>query len=1118
MKAFFSNNQADISTGKGFPFSIVLIVILISIAPAILNIFGISFASGVYDFNISDIAEKGLNKPALADEMFYALKGGLQHGLLEWSSVVVALLTVILSFIHYRNNGEFTVPVIGIALVSSGFMDMFHTLAAMRLIDASAENKDLIPFTWALSRGFHSIILVVGASIVLYFFQQKEQQTRNRTRIIAVVSFAFIAVAYGLVHLAATNAVLPQTQFPNNIITRPYDVVPLLILIFAVFPLWHLHKRKPSLFTAALILALVPDITLEAHMAFGSSALFDNHFNIAHFLKIIAYLVPFIGLMLDYAFSYEQLSHEVERTQQAQKALLAAKRVAESTSIRMEAILTTAADAIINIDEKGTIVSFNKSACAMFGYETHEILGKNVNILMDYDNQRAHDSYLSKYHNDGKKYTIDQTREEMAVRSNGEFFPIDLSVSEIRTEDEHLYTAFIRDITQRTQAELELRDAKTRAEETTKMKSEFLANMSHEIRTPMNGVIGTIGLLLDTKLSNQQRYYAQTTMRSADALLSLINDILDFSKIEAGKVEIEAVDFNIQTLMQDILEMQALKNADRSVELLFYFEEDAVTNVVGDPGRIRQIVTNLLSNAGKFTEKGHISLNISSHKDEEGDIIFRIEVEDTGIGVPIDKQERIFNKFDQADNSTTRNFGGTGLGLSICKSLATLMGGEIGIKSEFGMGACFWVTIKLKESHNFIEEEIGSHFEVLANKKILSVDDSDLANMIISDQLKPFGCDVTCVSSGKAAVSELKQAVEQGAPYNIVIMDYCMPEIDGEMLAKLIRSENDISETPMVLVTSAPMNMDSAKIQDCGFSGYIVKPLFPKEIVHITAMVLNDRKGDNMSLITRNNIVKKDHKEPDNVKFDQTQILLVEDNPVNQMIATAILENMGCQVSLAANGIEAISMFKQGKFNLIFMDCQMPLMGGLEAAEKIRDLERKSNLVRTPIIAFTANAMDGDREDCLQAGMDDYVSKPVAKNDMSNMLSKWLEHKEEPLKAEDGVKKSSNAIDYDILDNLKDITNGQHIQILKLFLEMSEETIPAILAAINSNDATDLKRKAHYFKSSSEQIGATRLSGLVRELENFGKSESFIGIEPVLNNFVSHSEVVMDEITKYIAK
>ncbi len=1118
MNLQYSTDENLLLTGKNFPFAIVLIVIAISTLPVILNLFGANFSSELHSFNIGNLASKNIQKHDLDDEMFFALRGGLQHALLEWSSVIIALMTVLLSFIHYHNNRELTVPIIGIALVSSGFMDMFHTLAAMRLIEGVAENTDLIPFTWALSRGFHSIILVVGVSIIL--FLPKQRTSLSGLRIVGVVSLSFIGIAYALVYMSATSSILPQTQFPDSLITRPYDAVPLFILILSAPLFWRLHKRKPTLFTAALLLALVPDIALEIHMAFGSSALFDNHFNIAHFLKIIAYIVPFVGLMLDYIYAYTLLAQEAEEKQQAQEALLKSKKMAESTSVRMEAILSSAADAIITIDKKGSILSFNKAACEIFGYRTGEILGKNIKILMDVENQKAHDNHLANYSKTGEKHMIDNTREEMAIRNNGEFFPIDLSVSEVKSEGEHIYTAFIRDITERKQAERDLRLAKVQAEETSKMKSEFLANMSHEIRTPMNGVIGTTGLLLDTELTIEQRHYAETTMGSADALLVLINDILDFSKIEAGKMDLEDVDFDIQTLMQDILEAQALKCTEKDIELLFHFDSDVIKNVTGDPGRVRQIVTNLLSNAAKFTQKGYIALKVSSHKLDNKLVKFRLEVEDTGIGIAHDKQKLIFDKFDQADNSTTRKFGGTGLGLSICKSLAGLMGGEIGLDSEFGKGSAFWVTITLKQNSNKIDVFDDIDKNIIATSKILSVDDSTLANEIIRDQLKPYGGEVICVSTGAAALQELKDAAGKGEPYDLIITDYCMPELNGEMLAKVIKSDKDISETLMVIVTSAPVSGDGQKMKEIGFSGYLLKPLFPMEIINIISTIIGAyKKGKKIPLITRHNLKKGEEAEQPKMTFDHKKVLLAEDNPVNKMIATIILENHGCIVTPAGNGIEALEMFNLHKFDLIFMDCQMPEMGGLEASTKIRKIEHEKDLVQTPIIAFTANAMDGDREDCFTAGMDDYISKPVVKESMQKILRKWFSGNKKQLETDmndASADQRKHVIDYDILENLKNITNGQHILILKSFLDMSDVTIPAINDAIKNNDATALKREAHYFKSSSLQIGAAGLSDLIIELENYGKSNNLIGIEALYDKFVSHSEEVMCELKNYI--
>ena len=508
---------------------------------------------------------------------------------------------------------------------------------------------------------------------------------------------------------------------------------------------------------------------------------------------------------------------------------------------------------------------------------------------------------------------------------------------------------------------------------------------------------------------------------------------------------------------------------------------------------------------------------------DAGLVMFRLEVEDTGIGIAQDKQRLIFNKFDQADNSTTRKFGGTGLGLSICKSLTGLMGGEIGLESELDKGSIFWATINLKQNSKVVEKIDYIDSSIIAKSKILSVDDSNLANQVISEQLKPFGCSLTCVSSGVEALEELLDAAAKGEPYDLMITDYCMPELNGEMLAKLVKSEKDISDTLMVLVTSAPVSGDGLKMKSVGFSGYLLKPLFPRQIINISSILLGARDANkNLPLITRHNIIKGEIKEETKVTFSHKHILLAEDNPVNKMITTIILENHGCIVTPAGNGIEALNMFDLHKYDLIFMDCQMPEMGGLEASTKIREIEQKKDLSRTPIIAFTANAMDGDREECIAAGMDDYISKPVAKDAILKILERWLVESKQPqqtvLETIGPVHAQKQVIDYDILDNLKEITKGQHILILKSFLEMSLETIPAITNAINRNDAKALKREAHYFKSSSLQVGASKLNELIIELENFGNNKSLIGIESLHDKFVAHSDEVIDELQKYISK
>jgi PAS domain S-box-containing protein len=650
---------------------------------------------------------------------------------------------------------------------------------------------------------------------------------------------------------------------------------------------------------------------------------------------------------------------------------------------QLSAVVNTAQDCILTINHQQQIVFWNSAARSLFHYQ-EENSDLPFDALLAPGNtakgllqaavadaiERGHEQHLTEFD---------------AITSSGAVFPAEMSVASWQTDAGKFHTAILRDITGRREAEAVLKQAMSEAEQASEAKSAFLANMSHEIRTPMNGVIGMTELLEGTELGPQQRKFVRTIATSGDALLSLINDILDLSKIEAGKFDLEIINFNIRSMIEDVTDLLATKAQAQGLDFSGFLDLDVCEFVQGDPTRLRQILINLVGNAIKFTESGEVAIRGRLQSETETEMIVRFDVRDTGIGIEPAAQAKLFESFTQEDASTTRKFGGTGLGLSICKKLAEMMGGEIGVESVKGEGATFWFSAKFVKQPE-AELEIPIKPVDVSGKKVLVIDDHATNREIMRLELESWGCFVSESYRAKRALEMVSAAEEAGAPFDILLVDMQMPEMDGEEFGREIASQHSANRPAMIMLTSIGDRGDAKRVQEIGFQAYLTKPVKQAELRDCIGTVLakdeQNAAGPSANLVTKHSIAED--------RRYNLRVLLADDNQINRLVAVSMLKKLGVEVETAENGAQALEMLAghEDEFAMVFMDCQMPEMDGFEATSNIRAKEN-GETQHMPVIALTANALQGDREKCLSAGMDDYLSKPLKLASLREAIERW---------------------------------------------------------------------------------------------------------------------------------
>ncbi len=813
---------------------------------------------------------------------------------------------------------------------------------------------------------------------------------------------------------------------------------------------------------------------------------------------------------------------ELEQNLKAQQ-----KVTHELTMIKNAIDVSTDAIAIAAAD--GHHLYQNENFSKMFGYKQGELQFLDVFQLF-IDKKAAKEVFSITTKGGSCDVELD------AEYKDGRTFPVHLKTNSVK--DEHgkvvALISVYSDITERKQYELTLKYSNTqlekaaeknksmaeKAEQANKAKSEFLANMSHEIRTPMNGVIGMTMLLLDTELNSDQRSFAETIGNSGKRLLDLINDILDYSKIEAGKFHIDEIDFDLRALLDDFSDLMAYKAHEKSIELICAASPETPTYLKGDPGRLRQILINLVGNAIKFTDEGEVSVWVTSIKETAEEAEVKITVKDTGIGIPKEKQEKLFKQFSQVDSSVTRKYGGTGLGLAISKQLIELMHGKIEVNSTEGKGSEFALSIKFKKQKS--TEKILLDNAKLLDARVLIIDDNATNRYILHTQLDAWGARPEQAENAKQALEMLHKAQEDKDPYKVAVIDLRMPEMSGEILGKKIREDKKIQDLHLVIMPSIGQRGDAQRFTKVGFDAYLTKPIRSSDLFDCLSVLLSDKEWRSEKTIVTRHMIRE-------IKRSDIKILMAEDNITNQQVVLSILKKKGVVADVVMNGEEAIKALEKYEYDIVLMDCQMPVVDGYAATKIIRTLKHITNK-DVPIVALTANAMQGDRDRCIKAGMDDYLAKPIEKKDLIEIINKWLPEDKKWFVSEQELSEVEPRTEPDNKQSEKIVLNIEKLNenldddfelvktVLTRYIQDAELQVQKLDSFLIENDLNEISDKAHKMKGAVVAIGGEALGGLFAKVESAAKSSQVEELEVLLQQIEPEFEKLKQEVGSVVGR